>query len=75
MDSLNLLRAPTIGSLVKKIVEINPDLGVDEIVALIRGSMKPRGGPALDFASAEVVDEQRALELAKATLLRTGTRF
>jgi hypothetical protein len=70
MDSLNLLRAPTVGSLVKKIVEINPDLSVNEIVALIRSSMKPRGAPALDFASAEVVDDQRALELARATLRR-----
>jgi len=33
-------------------------------VALIRNSMKPRGAEAFDFSSAEVVDDQRALELA-----------
>ena len=70
MDSLNLLRAPTVGSLVKKVVEINPDLTVNEIVAMIRSSMKPREAP-VDFASAEVVDDERALQLARATVKRS----
>ncbi len=61
---------PSVGSLVKKVLEINPDLGVREISSLIRQSILKPAQESVDFASGEIVDEKRVMELAKATLIR-----
>lgn len=61
-------RYPSVGSVVKKMMEVNPDLSVQQVISLIRQSIQTQGEGAKEFASAEFVDEQRALELARTTL-------
>ncbi len=65
-----LFSAPSVGSVTKKIVEINPDLTVQQIIGVIRQSTLRQTQPeeAGEFASIDVIDEPRALELARATL-------
>lgn len=63
-----LHRAPSVGGITKKIMEINPNLGVKEIMDIVRRSVDPMGGLAGDFNSAEVLDEDRALQLARESL-------
>jgi hypothetical protein len=70
MASLVPHSAPSVGAVVKKITEINPNLGTQEIIALIRESLQAQGGNGNEFASAEVLDEDKALRLARATLER-----
>ncbi len=69
MDHLNLYRAPSVGGLVKKIMEINPELGTAEVIAIIRKATQTRGGGSFGdgLGTLEVVDEAVALELARAT--------
>ena len=59
---------PTVSSVVKKIVGINPDLHVSRVIEIVRQSVKPRGPLAGDFAAAEVIDEEAALRWARETL-------
>ena len=61
-------RSPSVGSLTKKIMAINPDLGVQDIIWIIRESTRAQGKEGGEYALAEIVDEQQALDLAKATL-------
>lgn len=61
-------RAPSVGSLTKKILAINPDLGVGDIVHIVRECTIRRGPEADEFGNSEVIDEDRALEMARATL-------
>ncbi|MFL5814026.1 MAG: hypothetical protein ACJ763_10655 [Bdellovibrionia bacterium] len=61
-------RAPSVGGLVKKIMEINPELGVREISQIIRQSTHAQGSEAGDYAALEIVDEAKAIELAQSTL-------
>ena len=61
-------RAPSVGSITKKIIEINPNLSAHAIMDIVRRSIDPLGGLAGDFNSAEIVDEDRALELARESL-------
>lgn len=56
----------SVGSLTKKIMAINPDLNVQEIIWLIRQATRTQSGPD----AAETIDEGYALELAKATLIQ-----
>jgi hypothetical protein len=60
-------RAPSVGSITKRILEINPALGTSEIIGLVRQAIKPIG-IAGEFSSAEMIDEELALKLARATL-------
>lgn len=64
----NLHKAPSVGGIVNQILAINPDLSAPDVMAIVRSSSKPRGEGAGDFASAEVIDVPRALELARSTL-------
>jgi hypothetical protein len=64
-------RAPSVGGLVKKIMEINPELGVQEITQIVRRATRAQGAEAGDYAALEIVDEQMALALAKATLQKS----
>jgi hypothetical protein len=73
MEHLNR-RLPTsahsVGSLVKKILAIYPDLGSHEIIQVIRQSTKTRSVSLGDSASAEYVDEQLAIELTHSLVKR-----
>ncbi len=62
-------RSPSVGSVTKKIIGINPNLSTHEIIDIVRRSIDPLGGLAGDFNSAEIVDEERALELARESLV------
>lgn len=60
-------RAPSVGGVIKKIMAINPDLNVREVIDLVRRSTETQvmGG---EFSKAEIVNEAKALELARATV-------
>ena len=64
---MNDLKIPalSVGSVVKKVLAINPDLSVSDVIALVRGALRSEG-------TGDTVDEARALELARATLNRPG---
>lgn len=64
----NLHKAPSVGAVVNRILAINPELGAADVMAIVREATSRRGAEAGDFASAEVIDEPRALELARATI-------
>ena len=66
--AMSLLRSPSIGGVIKKIVAINPDLTTSEIIVLIRQSIRAQGGADNEFASAEMIDEENALRLARGSL-------
>jgi hypothetical protein len=59
--------APSVGSITKRILEINPDLNTMQVVGLVRQAIKPIG-IAGEFSSAEMIDEELALRLARATV-------
>jgi hypothetical protein len=59
---------PSVGSLVKKLQDINPDLGTPELIHIIRSVTRTQGGHAHDFVKAQVVDENLAIEMARSTL-------
>jgi hypothetical protein len=69
MESV-ILRSPSVGSVVKKIIAINPELNTSDIIDLIRQSVQVQAQPELagEFAQAEIVDEAKALRLAQETL-------
>lgn len=72
MDKL-IYRTPSVGSIVKKVLAINPDLNVHQTIEIIRQSVQSQTQDILaeEFLSAEVVNESIALELARATLKGT----
>jgi hypothetical protein len=49
-------------------MSINPDLGVPEIIALVRQATESRKDWAGDCDTLESVDEEKALQLARETL-------
>ncbi|MDR3607098.1 MAG: hypothetical protein P4M08_06945 [Oligoflexia bacterium] len=60
---------PTNSAIIKKIVEVNPELSVFEVMQIVRQSVQALGPSAgEDFAHIEVIDEQMALSLARQTL-------
>lgn len=63
-----LPRYTSVGALTKRIVELRPDLGIAEIIAIVRQSTVRR--PAGEGRWVESVDESQALELARAGLKR-----
>lgn len=60
-------RSPSAGSIIKKIVNINPDLTLHEIIQIIRQSSEVRPENAGEFRGTEVINEGKALALALAT--------
>jgi hypothetical protein len=64
-------RAPSVGSITKRILEINPNLGTAEIIGLVRQAIKPIG-VAGEFSSAEMIDEELALRLARQTIPKSN---
>jgi hypothetical protein len=67
-----MLRPPSVGSLVKKIMEINPALGTQEIIQIVRQATRTHGDMDSDSTPMEIVDEQTALQLAQATLRKSS---
>ncbi len=59
-------RAPSVGSVVKKIMAINPQLSAQDMIVLVKKATRTQGGG--EFASAEYIDEAEALRLARETL-------
>jgi hypothetical protein len=74
-DASLLHRTPSIGRVVKKLLEINPHFMTSELIDIIRQCTRRQGGLASEFAGAEVIDEEQAIRLAKESLdrSRTGT--
>jgi hypothetical protein len=70
MENLTLHRAPSVGRVVKRMLDINPALGTPQLIELIRQATLVRGPGGLGFAEVETVDEEEALRLARATLDR-----
>ena len=68
-----VLRSPTVGSLIKKVVTINPDLTTSEIIDMMRQSVRAQGAEKNEFASVEVVNEEQVLGLARASLAQQRT--
>lgn len=58
----------SVGGVIKKIAALNPDLGVREISNIIRQSIETQELRPGDFAPLDVIDEEKALALARATL-------
>jgi hypothetical protein len=56
---------PTVGSLIKKVIAVNPLLTAPELILIIRQSIEAQGAIAGEFSSAQVVNEEKALHLAR----------
>lgn len=69
MEQLEL-RNPSVGQIIKKIMKINPELTAPELISIVKGSIQVQGKSAGEFASAEVINETKALSLAQETLLK-----
>ncbi len=69
MDKL-IYRTPSVGKIVKKVLAINPDLNVHQTIEIIRQSIQSQTQDILaeEFLSVDVINETRALDLARATL-------
>lgn len=61
-------KSPSVGTIVKKVIAINPDLSALDIIEIIKRSTDVQGDTAGEFASVEVIDELKALSMAQATL-------
>jgi hypothetical protein len=59
-------RTPSAGSIIKKIHELNPELKVPEIIQIIRQSVEIQSVGKGEFAGIEIINEAKALALAKA---------
>ena len=60
-------KTPSVGSVIKKIMLTNPELSASEMAIIVRQSLCVQGNEAGEFASAEFIDETKALRLAQAT--------
>lgn len=59
-------RTPSVGSVTKKMIAINPLLTTSEIISFVRQALQtPLAG---EFSNAEVIDEEYALKLARETV-------
>jgi len=68
MDSLVLHRAPSVGSVIKKMIAINSELSTSDLIELVRMATEKKEKNEGDFTSLEVINEDKALKLARATL-------
>lgn len=65
MDPQNVLSAPSVGSLVKKILAINSEFEIADIIQIIRQSTRMQKNFNDGFGAQETIDENKALELAR----------
>jgi hypothetical protein len=63
---LPTVKAPAVGSVLKKLMALNPALSAADLIEIIRESTVLQGTQAADFASVQVIDEAKALRLASA---------
>ena len=65
-----ILRTPSVGSAIKKVMEVNPHLSAAEMIDLIRQSTRTQAqqGVTGEFSKAEIIDEQELLRLARECL-------
>ncbi len=70
MDNV-IHHSPSVGGVVKKVLAINPHLSAPVLVDLIRQATRRQGESAGEFASIEVIDVEKALELAHLSLTST----
>lgn len=68
MASLTPHRSPSVGAVIKKVLDVNPELGTEELAALVRQCISAQGGPSNEFGDAQVIDEQKAVALARESL-------
>ena len=61
-------RTPSVGTVVKKLIAVNPGLTTLDLAHIVRLSMHTQGKAAGEFALAEGIDEAHALKLARKTL-------
>lgn len=59
-------QSPSVGSVIKKIIAINSELNTLQMIDIIRQCIQTQATENGVFASAEVIDEEKALRLAKA---------
>ena len=64
----NLFRAPSVGGVVNKVLAINDNLTSQEVIEIIRKSVQPSSQAQDDFGPIEVINEKKALELARASV-------
>lgn len=67
---VSLHKAPSVGSIVKKVLAVNPNLGTHAIIAMVREATRDQGEGAGEYAHVQVVDEKKVLELARASLTK-----
>jgi hypothetical protein len=65
---MNPHRSASAGSIIKKIHEINPEMGTHEMIALVRECTRVRSEADVEFTMTEVIDEEKALRLARASV-------
>ena len=70
MDSLVVHRSPSVGSVVKKMIAINPDLGTSDLIELVRMATEKSSDESGEFSSIDLINEEKAIRLARATLKR-----
>jgi hypothetical protein len=65
----HLHRAPSVGTVVKQLMEVNPNLSAQDLMGIVRASTRRQGETAGEFAIVEVIDIPHAISLAKASLI------
>lgn len=68
MSNLLLHRAPSVGAIIKKMMVINPELSAQEMIEFVRQSIETQGQDSGEFALAEMINEEKALELVRRTV-------
>lgn len=63
-------RTPSVGSLVKKLMAINPELSAQDLIRIVKESVRTQGEEVGEFATAEVIDDAKALAMARAGMRR-----
>lgn len=61
-------QAISVGSVTKKLLSINPDLGAPDLIAIIRQSTRVSTEFPDEFTQTLIVDEEKAAALARSTL-------
>jgi len=76
MDNV-LHRTPSVGGVIKKMLSINPDLSAAQIIDFIKKSTLPQTQSEVpgEFLQAEIIDEDQALQMARATLPKPRDRL
>ena len=58
-------RTPSVGGVVKKILKIYPELDINDLIAVVKSSIYVQDETKGEFERVEIIDEERALKLAK----------